>query len=422
MKYQLDDKPGIGAMVLYGLQWWVVSLPCVVIMGVVVARLHYTDIGAQTFYLQKLFGVMGTATLVQIFMGHRLPLVVGPAATLLVGIVAATASSINAVYTAILAGGAILAVIGYSGLMTRLRFFFTPRIIAVILILIAFTLCPTILKLVFPGPDHAIFHLCFALTTVGVLILWNTWAPGVWKSMTVIIGIAGGTLVYLLVLGTPSLGTAGADPESYFLFLPRLEFHMGTLFSFVFCFLALIINELGSIESVGHMLKADTMAPRIRSGMGLQGLANMAAGGLGVIGPVDFSLSAGVIAATGCASRFTLAPAGVGLVLCAFIPQLVLLLSHIPSPVMGALMLYLMSAQLASGLAMLVSEKGVTDFNSGITVSLPLMVGILISFAPPEVMSRFPELIRPIIGNGFAMGTLTVVILEHIVFRKGKEN
>ena len=71
MKYELNDKPGILPMLMYGLQWWIVSLPCVVIMGIIVSQLHYTDVAEQTFYLQKLFGIMGIAMIVQVLWGHR---------------------------------------------------------------------------------------------------------------------------------------------------------------------------------------------------------------------------------------------------------------------------------------------------------------------------------------------------------------
>lgn len=37
-------------MLMYGLQWWIVSIPCVVIIGIIVARLHYTDQVEQIFY------------------------------------------------------------------------------------------------------------------------------------------------------------------------------------------------------------------------------------------------------------------------------------------------------------------------------------------------------------------------------------
>ena len=74
MKYNLNDKPGIFPMFMYGLQWWIVSIPCVVIMGIIVAQLHSTDASGQIFYMQKLFGVMGIAMTAQVLwdIGFRL--------------------------------------------------------------------------------------------------------------------------------------------------------------------------------------------------------------------------------------------------------------------------------------------------------------------------------------------------------------
>ena len=54
MKFNLNDRPGFFPMLMYGLQWWIVSIPCVVIIGIIVARLHYTDQVEQIFYMQKL--------------------------------------------------------------------------------------------------------------------------------------------------------------------------------------------------------------------------------------------------------------------------------------------------------------------------------------------------------------------------------
>lgn len=420
MKYAIDDKPGLAPLMLYGLQWWVVSLPCVVIMGLIVSRLHFTSLAEQMFYMQKLFGLMGAATVAQVLFGHRLPLVVGPASTLLVGLIAAQSSGIAAMYSSLVIGGGLVMLLGFSGLLHRLRFFFTPRIVAVILILIAFTLSPTILQLAMSGQGSPALQLGFVMLTVLALVVCNSLLPGVWKSLTVIIGIAGGSLACHLLFGpSPSVLASGAETPGSFL-LPAFELHAGTLLAFLFCYLALLINELGSIESIGHMLRVDGMSERITRGVGMQGAANMLAGGLGIIGPVDFSMSAGIISATGCASRYTLIPAGIGLFACAFFPDFILLLASIPGTVMGALLLYLMASQLSSGLGMLVSERGISDFNSGLTVGLPLMIGLLVSFAPETVFTGLPGALRPILGNGFVMGTVTVIVLEHWLFAKYK--
>ncbi|MEQ2910032.1 uracil-xanthine permease family protein [Butyricimonas faecihominis] len=420
MKYELNDKPGILPMLMYGLQWWIVSLPCVVIMGIIMSQLHYTDVAEQTFYLQKLFGIMGIAMIVQVLWGHRLPLIIGPASVLLIGILSTVSSGIPAVYTGIMVGGLVLTVLAYSGLLGKLQFVFTPRIVTVILILIAFTLTPVILKLVLGDAVHALFNLFFTLVMVLALVIGNKLLRGIWKSTTVLWGIVGGVLVYYGVFGFPTLVSTGAGiiPEQATVFNFPLNFEAGTILAFLFCYIALIVNELGSIQAVGHMLQADQMGQRTTRGVGIVGVTNVLSGLFGVIGPVDYSMSPGVISATGCASRYTLLPAGAGLILCAFFPSVVGMLVTIPGVVMGAILLYLMATQLAAGLQMLVREKAITDFDSGVVVGLPLMVALLLSFAPEGVLNLIPSLFKPIVGNGFVMGVITVLIMEHLIFKK----
>lgn len=416
MKYKLEDSPGLLPLMLYGLQWWLIALPCVIILGVVVGRLHFDNLGDQIFYLQKTFALMGLTMMVQLTWGHRLPLVVGQSAILLVGLTASLSSGMSALYTSIMIGGAILAVVSAFGLIARLRVFFTDRVVVVILILISFTLAPSILRLVVNPAQGSSLSLGFALGLVLVMVIANQLLPGVWKSMTILIGLVGGSLAWALLTAWPEAleavpaGTSG-------LWLPSLEFEAGTIISFLICMLALSINELGSIESIGRMLGVDDLEGRVRRGQVVLGLANMTSGAVGIIGPVSFSISAGVIGATGCAARRVMIPAGLGLVLCAFFPKMVLVFSRLPGVVMGALLLYLMAAQLASGLTMLMRGRGVGNFSGGLTVGLPLMVGLLIAFSPESAFTAWPALVRPLVVNGFIMGTLMVIVLEHLILR-----
>jgi xanthine/uracil permease len=36
-------------------------------------------------------------------------------------------------------------------------------------------------------------------------------------------------------------------------------------------------------------------------------------------------------------------------------------------------------------------------------------------------MQVIPTMLRPLIGNGFVMGVLTVIILEHVIFTKNEK-
>lgn len=419
MKYQLDQKVPFLTNLLYGLQWWIVSLPCVIIIGAVISKIHYDDIALQTMYMQKIFAVMGITTIVQVLWGHRLPLVIGPASVLLIGVLASLPAGIAAIYTAVMIGGLMMAILAFSGLLTKLRFVFTARIITVILILIPFTLMPTIIKLIFDNQHHTFFNLIFALIFVISLLLLNRWLRGVWKSTTVILGLILASFVYYVINGFPIIETVGYSNQAFQngLFI-NLKFDIGTIIAFLFCFIALLVNELGSIEAIGQLLQADNVGQRIKSGVGISGLSNILSGSLGIVGSVDYSMSTGVISATGCASRYSLIPAGLGLIVCAFLPQMVNILNHIPPLVMGTLLIYLMSTQLSSGFTMLIREKAVNTFEDGIIVGLPLMVAILISFIPTVSIEQMPDIVKPIIGNGFVVGVIIVLLLEHIIFKK----
>lgn len=422
MRYGLDDKPSFPQLLVYGLQWLVVALPSVIIVGLVISKLHGHGAADQILYLQKLFGIVGVFTVVQVLWGHRLPLIIGPASVLLVGIVSAQAANSAAIYTAVFWGGALLAVISFSGLLSRMQKLFTPAVVSVILILIALTLTPVILNMIFGRGEAPLFHLLFALSVVFLMLIGNMIAKGVWRSTVLLFAIVLGSVCYYLFMGFPDVASVAASSSATEpLILLPIHFDIGVIVSFFFCYVALTINELGSIQSVGYLLNAPEMDKRITKGCAYSGVSNMFSGLFGVVGTVDFSMTPGVIAATGCASRYAMVPMGVMMAAIACIPFLVKALLLLPSAVMGAIFFYLMATQLGAGLQMLVSERAVTEYNSSVTVALPLMVALVVIFMPDSVTNAIPVFLRPILGNGFVMGVVTVFFLEHMVFRKKKK-
>ncbi|MFA7198477.1 MAG: solute carrier family 23 protein [Methanoculleus sp.] len=420
--YGIDDRPRPTSLLIFGLQWLAVSVPAILIIGKVVAGLYG---GSAIPYLQKLFLLSALVLLMQIYLGHRLPLVLGPATVLLIGILASLESGFAAINASILIGGLLLAGIAAAGLFEHLKRLFTPRVIAVVLMLIAFTLAPTILNLItdgggtVPATQTFLFALAFAL----ILFVANGLLKGIGKSTLALWAIIFGTFSYIVLFGPvplPPEGTALlALPPG--LLAPLALPDAGVLAAFLICFLALAINDLGSIQSVGGLLGADKMGERTNRGVAITGLGNAAAGLIGVIGPVNFSLSPGVIAATGCASRFALVPAGIALALMALSPLAIGSLASIPGPVIGVVLTYVMASQIAAGL-MLGQESGaVRTFDEGLIIGIPLLLGTVVAFLPADVAAGFPALIRPLIANGFVVGIITVLALEHIVYRRSRE-
>ncbi|HWQ76830.1 MAG TPA: solute carrier family 23 protein, partial [Syntrophomonas sp.] len=162
LKYQIEDKLAWKESLLYGLQWLAISLPAVVTIGKVLGGTGSSAV--EVLYLQKLLAVTGAILVIQIIWGHRLPIVIGPATVLLIGILASAGSSSAAIYTSLAVGGLLLALLAVTGLFGRLQSLFTPRVVAVILLLVAFTLTPTILNLLTAGQEPSpTRRLAFAL-------------------------------------------------------------------------------------------------------------------------------------------------------------------------------------------------------------------------------------------------------------------
>lgn len=376
--------------------------------------------------MQKLFVLAGVFLIVQVLWGHRLPLLIGPASVLLIGIVSSLSFSYSVIYTSVAIGGVLLLLLSVSGLLAMINFLFTPRIIVVILLLIGFTLAPVIINLLFEnsvGLEN--FHFWFAIALVLLMLVMNKWFVGIWKSIVVLLGLVIGTLVYIQFgkpmepFETTTLSEiVSSDKTSFFIF--PFEFDFGVIIAFIFCYLALLINELGSIQSMGSILDVKDMDKRTQRGVAVTGVSNIFAGISGVIGLVDFSFSPGIISATRCASRYVLIPAGIGLMLISFFPGLVSILNQTPSLVIGAIMFYLMVSQLASGFQLMQKQKAVLDFESAIVIGFPVMLAVLISFLPDAVVASIPLIVRPIFTNGFVMGVIAVIICEHFIYRKKK--
>ena len=422
-RYGLDDVPPLSGTILFGLQWLAVSVPGIVILGKIVGGMHFTDPSDQIIYLQKLFFVTGLTLFSQVVWGHRLPLIAGPSTVLLIGVIASRGHHLNAVYGSVAVGGALLFLVGATGLFGHIRKLFTPRVIAALLLLIAATLSPTILKLLTHVPPGASIpgQLLFAAITIVVMFALYRRLKGIWKSTVIVWSMVGATIAYRVFFAAAA---KTANSTSFPLLSPffhnltlGFSFEPGVLVSFLFCFFALSVNDVASIQSISGMLKPVQPEMRLNRGIACTGLANLFSGFLGVIGPVNFSLSPGIIMASGSASRFPLIPCAAGLFLLSFSPMLTGLIAGIPPVVTGTMLLYILCYQVSAGLIVALGPGKEFSVESGLVVGLPLLLGIIFSFLPEDVIHSFPPLLRPLIGNGFVVGVLASLVMEHLVFK-----
>ncbi len=427
--YGLDERVPLLKSFLFGLQWTAILVSSIIILGKVIGELHFIDAYTRVLYLQKLHFLSAITLFIQILWGHRLPLVPGPAAVLLVGVIASQGFSIDTIYSSVIAGGLLITILSLSGLFRYCERLFTPNVVAVVLLLIAFTLAPTIQSLIMDresGTDP-LYNMAFGVVLVFMMFLLYRVLRGIWQSTLIIWAMVFGSLSYLLVF-------AAGPVEGFHIGFPwfgglfehmnyEASFQPGVLISFIFCSIALSINDLGSIRAVGEMVTSSDLDKRVTRGITLTGFANMVSGFFGVIGPVNYSISPGVIAATRCASRFTLLPAaGITLIL-AFCPAAIHFMGGIPSVVVGAVLVYVMTSQIAAGLMVAFGEMNekVFQYDNGLVIGLSVLLGTMVAFLPAQVIGAMPPFLRPVFGNGFVVGVAGGLILEHLVLGRRRK-
>lgn len=414
-RYSLNERPKWSHLLLYGIQWLLISIP------VVLTSTFIAPAGETIAFTQKIFGVMGAIMIVQPLLGHRMPLVAGPASALLMGILTTTAQgcSQSAIYTSMIIGGAFVTLMAVSGAMSRIQRLFTPRIALSILLLIVFTITKPIINLIFSNLAHQQLAFWFCIICTTLMAVANNLLRGVWKSTVVLWAMILGSLAYYAFVGFPD--SIAADTRTSTLFLQQFELDWGVVLSFLFCYIALLINQVGSVQSLGNMIAADSMESRNKRGMIVTGLGNILSGAMGVVGPVDYSLSPGIVASTRCASRYTIIPAGLAMIAVAFSPKFVGFLMSIPAPVMGTVLLFLMCTQLSAGFEIIRNSGCIKEFRHGMIIALPLLFNVIMTFAPADAIGAIPQIIRPIVGNGFVMGVIVILLLEHIFLRDKKQ-
>ena len=145
LEYSLDQKVPFLKSILFGVQWAALLVSTVIILGKVVVSIHFPDGSGMITYLQKLLFISAITMFCQIYWGHRLPLIPGPSAVLLIGVIASQGFDMSTIYTSILIGGLFITILALSGLFGFFQRLFTNNVVSVVLLLIAFP-CPDNIK------------------------------------------------------------------------------------------------------------------------------------------------------------------------------------------------------------------------------------------------------------------------------------
>jgi xanthine/uracil permease len=93
-------------------------------------------------------------------------------------------------------------------------------------------------------------------------------------------------------------------------------------------------------------------------------------------------------------------------------------LGIVPPVVIGSIMFYVLCSQVSAGLIVAFESQRQFTFDDGMIIGMPILIATVIAFMPPAFFREFPQVLRPIVGNGFVVGVIIVLLMEHGIFRK----
>ncbi|MDY6820259.1 MAG: solute carrier family 23 protein [Deferribacterota bacterium] len=420
--FNLEDKPTLGVFIINGLQWFVIIIPIIIIVSKIISITFSVDTEGELLYVQKLTLIVSISIFLQILLGHKLPIIPGPATVLLVGIVSSEAFNISSIYTALLLGSILLSLLGITNVIKYMLKLFTKNIITVVLILIAFAMLPTVINLIEKPiglPVYCNFLIAFFIFIL--LFLLENKLKGFWQNSLILWTILVGTLIFSLIGGKHN---NNMEPVFFNLaffkgYLSSLWFDPALIFSFIICYLALAVNDVGSISSVATFVKAKEDKGRVKRGVFVTGFTNFISSMLGTIGVVNYSFSPGIIMITKCASKYVLLFTASLLFIISFSPYLISFVQLIHPFIIGIVFFYIMASQTGAGFYLLFEDKNF-EYRDGVIVGFSVMLGTLMAFMPESITTTYPNFLMPFLSNGFVIGVVFAFILEHLIYKKTK--
>lgn len=430
--YGVDDRPPRGVLVLLGIQHIFLMSSTLVLPVVLV-----TEIGGSFDETRAVVALTmiacGVGTILQAVRwgafgsGYLCPNLCGPnffASCMS----AAWLGGLPLMRGMTLAAGVVEAV--FARLLRPLRFLFPPEITGLVVLMVAEGLIPLgvskSLGINYEGEPIRAGCLLVAALTLLVMVGINVWARGRLRLYSVLIGMACGyALSFLGGLFTPTqFHNVVAAP---WLALPAYEGMWKIAFSWSLLPAFAIVSVTGALKSFGNLIMCEKVndagwrepdISRVSSGL-LADSACVAVSGL--LGGMASDTSASNVAlsnASGATSRRIGFAAGGLFILLAFFPKISGLLSVMPTPVMGAILIFVTTFMILSGIQIILGSG--VDARKTFVIGVPLIFGLSLDILPTLYAGVAPWL-RPLVASSLTLTTVLAVVLNQLLRPRGGE-
>jgi NCS2 family nucleobase:cation symporter-2 len=272
--------------------------------------------------------------------------------------------------------------------------------------------------------DHAvkINDIIVAVTTLVVICAVTIWGKKKLRLYNIIIGmVAGYILSYFFDIFTTEQTEKFFLAKYFALPVPILygwSISWGLVAPFVLASLCSSLKTIGDIVTCQKINDANWNRmdmDSVSGGLLADAASCMGAGLLGGMGQSTSSSNVALSLATGATSRRI--AWSVGLLMCAlaFLPKFATIFVIMPTPVMGATLVFAVSFMIVVGIQIITSRM--LDARKMLVVGISMILGLSVDMVP-GVYAGVPEWIKPVFSSSLSLATISVVILNFL-FRIG---
>ena len=428
--YKPDGRVPIGKAIPFGLQhilaMFVSNLaPITMIAGAAKVPVTGAELG---MLLQNAMFAAGIATMIQLYplwkIGSRLPVVMGVSFTFVTVLSTISANyGYPAVIGAVLIGGLFE---GTLGLFAKYwRKIISPIVAASVVTAIGFSLF-TVGARSFGGGYATDFgsvsNLLLGLITLATCLLWNMFAKGYLKQLSVLAGLIVGYIVAIFMgkvdLSMIMSGGIVALPH----LLPiKPEFHAGAIMSACIIFLVSAAETIGDTSAlVAGGLGREITGEEISGSLACDGYGSFISGLFGCPPVTSFSQNVGLVAMTKVVNRFTIMTGAVAMILAGLFPPIGNFFASLPQSVLGGCTIMMFGTILTSGMQM-IANCGFTQRNITI-VAMALSIGIgFTTTSESGIWAEFSPVVQSVFSANVVAVVFVVAIIMNLILPKNME-
>jgi NCS2 family nucleobase:cation symporter-2 len=203
--------------------------------------------------------------------------------------------------------------------------------------------------------------------------------------------------------------------------VPMLEHMFDVTFRWSLLPAFVIVSICGALKSFGNLIMCEKVnddewkkpdIKRIGDGLVADGLCVTLSGVLGGVASDTSSSNVSLASASGATSRYIGYAAGGLFILLGFSPKLGALLSIMPAPVQGAIVVFVTCFMVMSGLQIILTSK--PDTRTTCVIGTALVFGLSLDIVP-DLYAHVPPWLRPLFDSSLTLATVVAVTLNQLL-------